>query len=257
MILLTALPRTGKSTAIKKIVEMLGIKNCGGFYTEEIRENGERVGFKIVTLSGKSGILSHVNFTESKYKISKYGVDLPSFENLCLSELKEAIERKDIKYIIIDEIGPMQLFSEDYKKLLLELLKSDKKIIGTIFMNPYEWLDDFKKQEQVELIEITLENRDTLPLDLVERLTTDDEKMVRKVAKAKRYSKEPFRFVLSNNSIIVTSEHGIRTIKVEDGNYKYDCEFFAERGTCSHILAAINLNLEKPSNEEVKEMIKR
>lgn len=34
MILLTALPRTGKSTAIKKIVQMLGVKNCGGFYKE-------------------------------------------------------------------------------------------------------------------------------------------------------------------------------------------------------------------------------
>ena len=43
MILLTALPRTGKSTAIKKIVNMLGNDNCGGFYTEEIREDGERV----------------------------------------------------------------------------------------------------------------------------------------------------------------------------------------------------------------------
>lgn len=31
MILLTALPRTSKSTAIKKIVNMLGPTNCGGF----------------------------------------------------------------------------------------------------------------------------------------------------------------------------------------------------------------------------------
>ena len=53
MILLTALPRTGKSTAIKKIVNMLGKDNCGGFYTEEIRDDGERVGFRICTLSGK------------------------------------------------------------------------------------------------------------------------------------------------------------------------------------------------------------
>ena len=90
MILLTALPRTGKSTAIKKIVNMLGRKKCGGFYTEEIREKGERVGFRIVTLSGETGILAHVNI-ESEYKISRYGVNLNEFENLCLNELKQAI----------------------------------------------------------------------------------------------------------------------------------------------------------------------
>lgn len=53
MLLLTALPRTGKSTAIKKIVNMLGPNNCGGFYTEEIRENDDRVGFRIKLLMEK------------------------------------------------------------------------------------------------------------------------------------------------------------------------------------------------------------
>ena len=81
LILLTALPRTGKSTAIKKIIQMLGIKNCGGFFTEEIRERDERVGFMIKTLSGKTGLLSHVNI-ESEYKISRYGVDLATFEKI-------------------------------------------------------------------------------------------------------------------------------------------------------------------------------
>ncbi len=52
MILLTALPRTGKSTAIKKIVNMLGKDNCGGFYTEEIREDGERVLFLWIRTTG-------------------------------------------------------------------------------------------------------------------------------------------------------------------------------------------------------------
>ena len=184
MILLTALPRTGKSTAIHKIVQMLGIKNCGGFYTEEIRENGERVGFRIKTLSGKEGLLSHVNI-ESEYRISRYGVDLDTFERICLEELKNAITNDNIKYIIIDEIGPMQLFSKEYKRLLIELLKSKKQVIGTIFMNPYEWLDDFKKKDGIELIEITFDNRDELPLQIVEKVTKNDESMQRKVNKAK------------------------------------------------------------------------
>ena len=141
MILLTALPRTGKTTAIHKIVDMLGI-------------------------------LSHVNI-DSKYKISRYGVDIDAFENICLEELRKAINDNHIKYIIIDEIGPMELFSNSYKKLLLDLLKCNKQVIGTIYMNSYEWLDDFKKLEGVQLIEITLENRDTIPQRIVDMVKKD------------------------------------------------------------------------------------
>ncbi|MEE3344273.1 MAG: nucleoside-triphosphatase [Bacilli bacterium] len=250
MILLTALPRTGKSTAIKKIVNMLGKDNCGGFYTEEIREDGERVGFRICTLSGKTGILSHVNI-ESDYRISRYGVDLETFERLCVSELESATKDNNVKYIVIDEIGPMQLFSEKYKALLISLLNCDKPIIGTIFMNPYEWLDDFKKQKNVNLIEITFDNRDSLPLQLVELLSKNDEQFQRKIAKAKKYSTELDRFELLDDRIIIHSEHGIRTVKKENDKYICDCEFYQTNHTCSHIMAIININLSF-DNENVK-----
>ncbi len=243
MILLTAQPRTGKSTAIKKIVNMLGRDNCGGFYTEEIREGGERVGFRICTLSGKTGILSHVNI-ESNYRISRYGVDLEAFERLCILELESAIKDDNVKYIIIDEIGPMQLFSEKYKELLIQLLDCDKPTIGTIFMNSYEWLDDFKKKDNVNLIEITFENRDILPIQLVELLSKNDSQFQRKIEKAKRYSTEKDRFELLDDRIIIHSEHGTRTIKKEKDKYICDCDFYQENHTCSHIIAIINSNLE-------------
>jgi nucleoside-triphosphatase len=253
MILLTAQPRTGKSTAIKKIVNMLGKDNCGGFYTEEIRENGERVGFRICTLSGKTGILSHVNI-KSDYRISRYGVDLETFEKICISELENAIKDDNVKYIIIDEIGPMQLFSEKYKELLINLLRCNKPIIGTIFMNSYEWLDDFKKQENINLVEITFDNRDSLPLKLVELLTKDEEQFQRKIEKAKKYSTELDRFELLDDKIIIHSEHGTRTIKKENDKYVCDCEFYQKNHTCSHIMAIINSNfsLNNENNINIK-----
>ena len=242
MILLTAQPRTGKSTAIKKVVNMLGKDNCGGFYTEEIREDEERVGFRICTLSGKIGILSHVNI-ENNYRISHYGVDLETFERLCISELESAIKDNKVKYIVIDEIGPMQLFSEKYKELLIQLLDCDKPIIGTIFMNSYEWLDDFKKQENVNLIEVTIENRDSLPLKVVELLSKSNSQLQRKIEKAKRYSLESDRFELLDDRIIIHSEHGTRMVKMEGDKYVCDCEFYQFNNTCSHIIAIINSNI--------------
>jgi nucleoside-triphosphatase len=46
---------------VKRIVSELALP-AGGFYTEEIREREERVGFKIITLDGKEGLLAHIDF---------------------------------------------------------------------------------------------------------------------------------------------------------------------------------------------------
>ncbi len=109
ILLLTARPRTGKSTCIKKIVDLLGKENCVGFYTEEIRdsETSERTGFMIKTLSGKQTVLASI-FLDSKLKIGKYGVNIEEFEKICLPILETSLDND--KILIIDEIGPMQMY---------------------------------------------------------------------------------------------------------------------------------------------------
>ncbi len=133
ILLLTARPKTGKSTCIKKIIGLLGKSNCTGFYTEEIKDvdTNERIGFMIKTLTGEEILLAST-FSDIKLKISKYGVNIENFEKICLPILEEALNNE--KIIIIDEIGPMQMYSEKFKELLLELQKTEKKIIGTVFM---------------------------------------------------------------------------------------------------------------------------
>ena len=74
----------------------------------------------------------------------------------CLSKAKDSHS-----YIIIDEIGPMQLFSDKYKDILLELIASNK-VIGTIFYDTYLWIDEFKKLPQNTLLTLTHENRNIL-----------------------------------------------------------------------------------------------
>jgi nucleoside-triphosphatase len=50
-ILLTGRPGCGKTTLINRIVSDLALP-VGGFYTQEIREVGQRVRFKLITLDG-------------------------------------------------------------------------------------------------------------------------------------------------------------------------------------------------------------
>ena len=54
----------GKTTLIQKATEVL--KSSGvpvdGFYTEEVRQGGRRIGFDVVTLSGIRGPLSRTGY---------------------------------------------------------------------------------------------------------------------------------------------------------------------------------------------------
>ena len=55
--LLTGKPGTGKTSLIKQVAADLKDR-AGGFYTEEIRSQGFRLGFRLVTLDGQEAILA-------------------------------------------------------------------------------------------------------------------------------------------------------------------------------------------------------
>ena len=57
VILLTGRPGTGKTTAIRHVVDALGDR-AGGFYTREVRAVGRRTGFELVTLAGEAAVLA-------------------------------------------------------------------------------------------------------------------------------------------------------------------------------------------------------
>ena len=160
--LLTGRPGTGKTSLIKQVVA--GLKGrAGGFYTEEIRGEGTRLGFKLITLDGQETILAHVNI-RSKYRVGKYGVDVNGLDRFGVFALRQAAERCDL--VVVDEIGKMELFSENFRKAVLEIIDSGKKVLGTIMLNSNPWADDIKRQPQVRLVEVTRANHRQLLDDL-------------------------------------------------------------------------------------------
>ena len=152
--LLTGRPGTGKTSLIKQVVA--GIKGkAGGFYTEEIRSRGIRQGFRLVTLDGQSAILAHVDI-HSPYRVSKYGVDIDSLDRVGVSALRRAARECDL--VVIDEIGKMELFSDNFREAILQIIDSGKRVLGTIMLNPNPWADAIKRQPQVNLITVTRDN---------------------------------------------------------------------------------------------------
>lgn len=165
--LLTGEPKVGKTTALKKIITLIGKEHCGGFLTEEVRDGTERIGFKVRTIEGGESIIADIK-TKSSLCVGRYGVDLEAFEHIGIESIYDALKNK--KYVIIDEIGPMQLYSEPFKHALLAVAESTKIVIGTIVFRPYEWADDFKLRKNVNTIKVTFDTRDHIPFEIYKML---------------------------------------------------------------------------------------
>ncbi len=152
--LLTGRPGTGKTSLIKQVIAQMKGK-AGGFYTEEIRSQGVREGFRLVTLDGGYALLAHVNI-HSPYRVGKYGVDIDGLERVGVPALHKAAQQYDL--VIIDEIGKMELFSAKLREAVYQVIDSGKRILGTIMLNPNPWADAIKRQPQVNLITVTRAN---------------------------------------------------------------------------------------------------
>ena len=161
--LLTGRPGTGKTSIIKQAVA--GMKGkAGGFYTEEIRSQGVRHGFRLVTLDGQSATLAHVNI-HSPYLVSKYGVDIDGLDRVGVSALRRAAQQCDL--VVIDEIGKMELFSANFREVVLQIISSGKRVLGTIMLTPHPWADAIKQKPQVNLVTVTRDNHQQVLKELL------------------------------------------------------------------------------------------
>jgi nucleoside-triphosphatase len=157
-ILICGPPGVGKTTLIKKILENINLR-AGGFYTEEIKENNRRVGFKIISLDNQKGILAHISVKGMK-RVGRYGVNIYDLENIGVKSLSQALRDDDL--IIIDEIGKMEIFSDKFKEKVLDCLNSEKFVLATIGIGGDKFISKIKERKDIVLFTINIENRDRL-----------------------------------------------------------------------------------------------
>jgi nucleoside-triphosphatase len=164
--LLTGHPGVGKTTIIKKAIQKLKLK-AGGFYTEEIRENDMRVGFAIATLTGLKGVLAHRNF-KSRYKVGSYGVGVYTLNRIGVKEIQACLLEK--KFIVIDEIGKMELLSPQFQETVEKALNADNPVLGTITLARHPFAQKVKTRDDVKIFEVTKENGDEVLKALIKEL---------------------------------------------------------------------------------------
>jgi len=163
LMFVTGPPSIGKTSVLLRSVN--GLRNrgyaIGGMISREVREGGVRVGFEIMDFSTEErGWLAHINQPTGP-KISKYRVNLTDLEAIGVSSILYAIRSADM--IIVDEIGPMELFSSAFRDAVVQAAESEKPVLGTIHFGLRNSLvNSLKKREDAEIFEVTYENRETL-----------------------------------------------------------------------------------------------
>jgi nucleoside-triphosphatase len=164
-IFLTGAPSSGKTTVIRKVIS--GLKcPLSGFYTEEERIKGTRVGFMMSTIDGKKGYLAHQDI-ESRFHIRRYGVSIENIEDIAVPSIIPVSGH----VIILDEIGKMECFSDAFRQAALRALDSANIVVGTITFRGDEFIQGVKKRDDIEITEVTPGNRGDLPDIIVKRVS--------------------------------------------------------------------------------------
>jgi nucleoside-triphosphatase len=157
-ILITGTPGIGKTTLFRKVARECTPFQPVGFFTGEIREQGIRVGFSLISLNGGERMLSHVGLRGSHH-VGKYTVDVDGFEAFIGDVL---VPGPGTRLIMIDEIGKMECLSPLFRRKVREILDGDIPLVATIALRGDAGITSIKARDETAVYQVTRENRDIL-----------------------------------------------------------------------------------------------
>jgi nucleoside-triphosphatase len=171
VLVLTGHPGSGKTTVMMKVVEDLKAQGytVGGMLSKEVREGNARVGFEILDLSsGRRGWLSHIRQKKGP-RVGRYHVNVEDLENIGSKAILAAVKSTDV--VSIDEIGPMELFSDAFRESVHQVLASKKLVLTVVHLKDHDPLVlEVKDRKDAEVFIVTEENRGHLPMWLLQKL---------------------------------------------------------------------------------------
>jgi nucleoside-triphosphatase len=164
--LVTGPPGIGKSTLIAKVIFSVRSRGhgVGGCLTKEVRKGRERIGFRLTDLlSGNEVELASVSGLGPR--VGRYRVNITNLSTLGAGSLFRAAEVAD--FIVIDEVGPMELTSPEFRKGVRACLATGKPMLIVLHESMKDPLmTEISGQPNSTLVELTLHNRETISQQL-------------------------------------------------------------------------------------------
>lgn len=160
--LVTGPPGVGKSTVVSRVV--LRLKSAavivGGCVTGERRVKGERVGFDIRDLTnGTQGELASVTRGLGP-KVGKYRLNLADLASVGARGLSDAVSVSEV--IVVDEVGPMELMSPEFRRSVRACLDSGKPILAVVHERLEDDLIIELRSKSRRTFEVSQRNRDEI-----------------------------------------------------------------------------------------------
>lgn len=176
---------------------------------------------------------------QSQYQIEEFKVNLQDVEDIAIQEIYDS----DARFIFVDEIGIMQMYSQKFIDMIRWLNESDRTVIATISYKDIPFVNELKQDPRNRTYTISYENRDQFPFIMAEDIMKDDELFLSKIELSKQYHRQLYRFTYGDDKVILDSTHDTRIITKDMDGYHCSCDYYSTTGTCSHIMAIVRNNI--------------
>lgn len=167
---LTGQPGIGKSTIVHQVATWLKEAGYqpGGLVSPEIRDGKSRAGFHVQDLlTGRTEVMAHKQ-GQSPMRVGQYSVMAQNIDAICSEAFPYAFQQADV--ILVDEIGPMELYSQGFKHFVKQAVEQPVPLLAVIHQKARaSFIRDLKKQSQAEPWQVTEANRDNLPSAIFDR----------------------------------------------------------------------------------------
>jgi nucleoside-triphosphatase len=142
-LLLTGPPVVGKTTVVRRVAAQLEMRQLRGFYTEEIREGGERRGFRLRGFQGQERVIAHSAFPK-RHRVGKYGVDVAAMD--------------DAAALLAPDLA-----ARGFVSAMRVLLAGRTPVVATVALHGAGFIAEAKRLPEALLWEVTPAIRDELP----------------------------------------------------------------------------------------------
>lgn len=173
-LLLTGPPGCGKTTVVVRVAEAATAAGLlvRGIVTEEIRREGQRLGFSLRCLGeGTACTMAHVDFREGP-RVGRYRVDVAAVEEAVAAEF-EGVPAGAL--VLVDEIGKMECASSRFRDAVRHLLGAPNPLVATVPRRSGrgeagKFIRRISEDPRMEVWPVRENNREELPGRILARL---------------------------------------------------------------------------------------